>query len=245
MSPELLVLSLIAGVLTVLAPCILPLLPVIIGSSSGARSKATPYIVIASLGASILVFTYLLRATTTLITIPSYVWTYLSGGILVVFGLILAFPALWDKVPGIAKLSAQSNQLVGAGHQKQSVWGDVIIGAALGPVFSTCSPTYFVILATVLPESFVVGTIYLLAYIAGLSAILLLIALLGQKFADRLTNVADSKGWFKRGIGVLFVLVGFAVMTGFDKQIEIWLLDAGIYDISRFENQLLEEALAE
>ena len=69
----LLFISFIAGVLTVLAPCILPLLPVVVGSSVGARSKATPFIVIGSLALSILLFTYLLKASTAFISIPPYV----------------------------------------------------------------------------------------------------------------------------------------------------------------------------
>ena len=136
----LLLLSFVAGILTVLAPCILPLLPVVIGSGVGARSRHTPYIVIASLGASILIFTYALKFSTIFIDIPPYVWTYISGGILILFGFVLAFPALWDRVPGVQRLSVQSNQVLGSGHTKKSWYGDVLVGAALGPVFSTCSP---------------------------------------------------------------------------------------------------------
>src|SRR3989338_1956413 len=112
----LLALSFLAGILTVLAPCILPLLPVVVGSAATGRSKSTPYIVVGSLALSIILFTYLLKFSTALIMIPPQVWTYLSGGILVLFGLILIFPALWEKVPGINTLSAGSNKLVGAGY---------------------------------------------------------------------------------------------------------------------------------
>ena len=244
MSLTFIFIAVFAGALTVLAPCILPLLPVVIGSSAQGRSKWTPYIVIGSLGASILLFTYLLKASTLLIDIPTAVWSYVSGGILVGFGLILAFPVIWDNVPGISKLSVGSNKIVGSGHQKKSFWGDVLIGAALGPVFSSCSPTYFVILATVLPESFLVGTIYLLAYILGLSAILLMITLLGQKVMGRLINLADGSGWFKKVVGVLFVVIGIAIIFGLDKTFETAILDSGLLDgVIGIENQFLEENL--
>ena len=117
-----LVIAFFAGMLTVLAPCILPLLPVVIGSSAAARSKLTPYIVVGSLALSIIVFTYLLKASTAFVTIPPQVWTYLSGGILALFGLTLLFPALWEQVPGLALLSSRYNKLVGTGYQKKSVW---------------------------------------------------------------------------------------------------------------------------
>jgi len=237
-----LALSFGAGVLTVLAPCILPLLPVIIGSSASGRSKATPYIVIASLAASILVFTYLLKASTLLIDIPSSFWAYFSGSILLLIGFTFAFPTLWSKVPGMSKLSTSGNAVVGSGYSKKSIWGDVTIGAALGPVFSSCSPTYFLILAAVLPASFLLGTVYLLTYIAGLSFILLLIALLGQRFVGNITWAADPHGWFKRGLGVIFLLVGLAIFTGLDKQFEAFILDTG-FNTVQFENRLLEDTL--
>lgn len=236
----LLIVSFIAGVLTVLAPCILPLLPVVIGSSASGRSKWTPYIVVASLAASIIVFTYLLKASTAFIMVPPQFWSYLSGGILLAFGLTLVFPSLWERLPGLSRISVASNKLVGEGHKKKSFWGDVLIGAALGPVFSTCSPTYFVILASVLPASFLLGTVYLLAYVLGLSLILLLIGLLGQRFADKLTGLSNSKGYFKRGIGVLFVVLGLLIVTGYEKKIEAWLLDGGYFDVTKIEQLLLE-----
>ena len=236
-----LAIAFIAGVLTVLAPCILPLLPVVIGSSASGRSKATPYIVVASLGASIILFTFLLKVATAFISIPQSFWTYLSGGILVFFGLTLLFPRLWEKIPGLSKATVGSNKLLGSGHRKKSFWGDVLIGAALGPVFSTCSPTYFVILASVLPASFALGTVYLLAYVLGLSLILLLIALLGERFVGRLTGFSDPNGKFKKGLGLLFVVLGVLIILGLDKALETAILDSGYFNITNVEQKLLEK----
>jgi len=240
----LLIVSFIAGILTVLAPCILPLLPIVIGSSVGARSKATPYIVIGSLALSILLFTYLLKVSTAFIEIPLFVWAYISGGILAIFGLILLFPQLWESLPFVSKASISSNKLMGSGHQKKSVWGDVLVGAALGPIFSSCSPTYFVVLSTVLPASFWLGTTYLLAYIAGLVLVLILIALLGQKLTARLQFFSDGKSWFKRGLGILFIIVGLSIMTGLDKKFEAKILDTNYLNISIFEQKILDKFTA-
>ncbi len=236
-----LIVSFIAGVLTVLAPCILPILPVIIGSSASGRSRSTPYIVVGSLAVSIILFTYLLKWSTAFIMVPPQVWTYLSGGIVLFFGLTLVFPSLWEKLPGLSRFAAGSNKLVGRGYERKSVAGDILIGAALGPVFSTCSPTYFVILASVLPVSFALGTTYILAYVLGLSLILLLIALLGQRFADHLSEVSDPRGYFKRIIGILFVVLGLFIITGYEKKLEIVILDSGYFDITKIEQNLLKK----
>lgn len=224
-----------------MAPCILPLLPVVVGASASGRSKTTPYVVVGSLAVSIIIFTYLLKASTAFIMIPPEVWMYLSGGILIIFGLFLLFPVLWEKMPGINNLSTKSNLLVGEGYQKKSFWGDVLIGAGLGPVFSSCSPTYFIILASVLPASFLLGSAYLLAYTLGLSLVLLLIALLGERFASKLSRFSDSRGWLKRIAAVVFILLGIAIATGYEKKLEVKILDSGYFDVTKIEQFLLEK----
>lgn len=235
----LLLVSFAAGVLTVLAPCILPVLPVVIGTSAAGKSKWTPYVVVGSLALSVIAFTFLLKVSTALITIPPEFWTYFAGGVFVLFGLTLVFPLIWESIPGLARASASSNTLLGAGYQKKSLYGDAIVGAALGPIFSTCSPTYFLILASVLPASYFLGTLYIVAYVVGLAAVLLPLALLGDRLAHRLSSYADPKGWFKRGLGVLFIVLGLLVGSGIIKQIETSILEAGYFDITKVEQQLL------
>lgn len=237
----LLLISFIAGVLTILAPCVLPLLPIIIGGSvSDAHSKWKPYVITASLAVSVIVFTLLLKASTAFIDIPASTWSTLSGGILLFFGVTMVFPVLWEKLSARVS-SGKANRLVAKGSQKKSFTGDILIGAALGPVFTSCSPTYAVIIATVLPQSFLQGLIYLLAYAVGLSVMLLLVALLGQKLTKRLASASNPRGWFKRGLGILFILIGLAILTGFEKDLESRILDTGAYDgISNIEGVLLE-----
>ncbi len=234
----LLLLSFIAGVLTVLAPCILPLLPVVIGAGVGARDRYTTLRVVGALALSIIAFTFVLKVSTIFITVPQSFWTYLSGTMIALVGLTFMFPHAWGKIPGIGRLNRSSNQLLGSGYTKKSAAGDYLMGAALGPVFSTCSPTYFLILATVLPVSFWQGTIYLLAYVAGLALILFFIARLGERFAGKLAHVASDNGWLKQSVGVLLILVGVLIVTGSDKALETALLDSGWFDVTQIEYQL-------
>jgi cytochrome c biogenesis protein CcdA len=182
-----------------------------------------------------------LKVSTVFINIPQHFWTYLSGGIIFAFGITLLFPSVWEHVPYMRNISVGSNKLLGKGHLQKTVWGDVIVGASLGPIFSTCSPTYFVILASVLPASFLLGTTYLLAYTLGLSLILLLIALLGEKFTNKLTPASDSRGLFKKIIGLLFIVLGLSIMLGLEKKFETNLIERGYFDVTKIENALLEK----
>ncbi|MFT5180002.1 MAG: cytochrome c-type biogenesis protein [Candidatus Paceibacteria bacterium] len=237
----LLLISFIAGILTVLAPCILPLLPVIIGGSvSDTRSKLKPYVITASLAVSVVVFTLILKVSTSFIDIPQSFWKLFAGSILILFSITMIFPRAWAKLVLKFKGEHKANSWLTKASQKESFKGDILMGAALGPVFSSCSPTYFVILATVLPQSFAVGLINLIAYAVGLSLVLLLISLLGQRFVSKISGISDPDGWFKKAIGVLFLLVAIGIISGFDKKIEAYILDSNFFIVGNIENRLLE-----
>jgi cytochrome c biogenesis protein CcdA len=248
----------VAGVLTTLAPCVLPLLPVIVGGSmagaagrqpatvtasgaggprpgsTGAITPTVPrtrtplnraLVITTSLGASIVVFTLLLRASTALLGIPSEVWSWLSGGILVGLGLASLFPAAWDAVSAKLGLQARSSARLAKARQRDGVAGEILTGAALGPVFSSCSPLYAYVVASVIPAEFFRGLLLLAAYTVGLCGTLLVIALLGQRAVRRLGWLADPHGWFRRCLGVVFVVVGVFVITGLDRDLQTWVIE--------------------
>jgi cytochrome c biogenesis protein CcdA len=237
----------VAGVLTTLAPCVLPLLPVIVGGSvagtAGGSSPApgggggvavavpvrTPLrralVITASLGVSIVVFTLLLRASTALLGVPPEVWSWISGGLLILLGLTALFPSAWDAVSARLGLQARSTARLAKARTREGVAGEILIGAALGPVFTSCSPLYAYVVASVIPAEPVRGVALLAAYVAGLCGTLLLIALAGQRAVRRLGWLADPHGWFRRGLGVVFILVGLFVATGLDRDLLAWIIE--------------------
>lgn len=223
----LLFISFLAGILTVLAPCVLPLLPVIIGGSiSGDKAqRSRPYVIALSLAVSLVVFTLLLKASTVLINVSPEVWTYISGGLVFVLGLVSFFPVLWERFAAKLKLQSTSDKLLSKGFKNKGRFiGPVVIGAALGPVFSSCSPTYAYILATVLPRSQLEGVVHLVAYSLGLVLILLLIAIFGRKIIGRFQWAANPHGWFRRAVGIVFMIIGLLIITGYEKKLETWLV---------------------
>ncbi len=235
--------SVLAGILTVLAPCILPFLPIIIGSSEneGRHISRRALVVIGSLSVSVVVFTLLLKATTLLIAIPQTFWNIFSGAIILLVGLAIVFPTLWARIPFLYKISSLGNKAIGAGYQKKNYVGDALIGLALGPVFSTCSPTYLFIIATILPAGFLVGFVYLLAFTLGLAISLLLVAYFGGQLVGKITSRMAAANRVKQIFGLLIVLVGIAVLTGYDKKLEAWILDSGYGATIHFEENLIEK----
>ncbi len=237
---ELIILSFFAWILTILAPCVLPLLPVILwASASDAEQKSRPYIIIVSLALSILVFTLLLKATTYFIGTPEEYLKIASGLIIVFFWIITLFPNIWKKVSG--KFSSKANENLAKSANKKWVQGSILVGIALGPVFSSCSPTYGLILAQVLPMSFLAWVTNLFAYILGLSLVMLLIVVLGQKFISKMKWASDPNGIFKKILWVLFITIGLAIAFGIDKDIETYILDQWYYGAGSLEEKFLED----
>ena len=243
----LLVASFIAGIITVAAPCILPLLPVIIGGSlvkdddaPSQRQWLRPIYIALSLAVSVIVFTLLIKATTALLGVPQEVWQIVSGGLVILLGLYFIFPTMWARITNKSGAFGGSNKLLGKAYNTKGAGGPILIGAALGPVFSSCSPTYALIVAAVLPVSFAEGLFYLAAYAIGMAATLLAIAYIGQSFISKLKLFTNPGNTFKRTVGIVFVIVGLVVVLGFDKDIQAFVLEQGWYDpISNFEQKLL------
>jgi cytochrome c-type biogenesis protein len=232
----LLLVSFLAGALTVLAPCILPLLPVIIGGNAASRTDTKSYlfrralVITASLAVSVVVFSLLLKATTALLGVPQQFWQLLSGAIVLLIGIYFLFPELWLRFMLTSGFSTKSNDVLYGRSARKGMGGAVLTGAALGPVFTSCSPTYALILATVLPATFVAGFFYLVAYAVGMSSVLLLVSYFGARLTKRLGWTLDESGVFRRTLGVVFVIVGLGIVFGWDKDLQAWLLERGFYD---------------
>jgi cytochrome c biogenesis protein CcdA/thiol-disulfide isomerase/thioredoxin len=244
----LLLISFIAGILTILAPCVLPVLPVIIGGSIGGatkqnKEKARPYIIVGSLAGSIILFTLVLKVSTVLINLSPNVLTGLSGGLLVALGLAAMLPEGWEKLIIRLNWQAASQRFLGRGEQyeknKGRYIGPVLIGVALGPVFASCSPTYAFILASILPSSFAAGLIYLTTYTLGLVLALLVVSLVGRKAISRFTWAIDTHSLFRRSLGVVFIIIGVAIIAGYEVRAETWVANHLPFDETKIERVLL------
>jgi cytochrome c biogenesis protein CcdA/thiol-disulfide isomerase/thioredoxin len=218
----------IAGILTVLAPCVLPLLPVIIGGSisGNTKDKRRPLLIAGALAVSLIVFTLLLKATTLLINVPPQAITYLSGGIIVGLGLATLFPTTYTSVIARLGIEHRAQRFLGTGTKSRNQWiGPVITGAALGPVFSSCSPVYGYILATVLPAHFATAMAYIVSYVVGLALILLAVGYYGQRLTSRLKFASNPTGYFQRSLAMLFIVVGILIITGTGTKLQVAVAD--------------------
>ncbi len=238
----LLIISFLAWVLTILAPCVLPLLPVILWAwATDAKDKMRPYIIIISLWVSIIIFSLLLKASIIFIWVDPIIWKLFSWIILILFWVITIFPNLWKNISTKLWFSDKSNKNLWKSAEKKGIFWSIMIWLSLWPVFSSCSPIYAVLLAIILPISFLTGLLNLFAYVLWLGLILLLIALLWQKFISKM-KWASLPDWnFKKILWILFLVIWFAIISGYDKVVEAKILDSGYFDVTVIEQRILDK----
>jgi hypothetical protein len=172
--------------------------------------------------------------------VPASFWALASGSIISFVGLTLVFPTFWQKLPGVQALTNQSGKNLSKATQKKSVFTDYLVGFALGPVFTTCSPTYFFILATVLPISFIAGLINLLLFTLGMAISLAVIAYFGQQVTRAISTNSRTTETIKKWLGLIIFATGLLVATGYDKKLETAILDSSYGATINLEESLLD-----
>jgi thiol-disulfide isomerase/thioredoxin len=71
---------------------------------------------------------------------------------------------------------------------------------------------------------------------------MLLIGYYGQRFVRRIKFASNPKGWFQRGIAILFILVGILVMTGYDKKFQTYVSQHTPFNFDALSSQLLPDS---
>lgn len=236
----LLALSFFAWILTIIAPCVLPILPVILWWSVINWHKSRPWIIILSFAISVLVFTLALQFLVDQFGLQVSTLSQISAWILILMWLLFLFPWVWQQIMEKTGLEQATNSM--SWNSQSGLLGDITTGVILWPLFNTCSPTFLILVSNILPESFARGLINILVYIIGLSLMLALILYWGRAAIKKLKRFANPHGIFKKVLAVLLILVWVAIMFKFDKQIEIFLIQNGLtIDTTSFEYDLAKE----
>ncbi len=239
---SLVILSFVAWILSILAPCILPVLPVILGWSLWTNNLAKPLTIIASTAISITLFTIILKATTALIGIPSYIWTSISAIIIIIYGFILLVPRLREQVSKSLWLY-KVNNLTSMAQKHDWVLWNILLWASLWPIFASCSPTYTLLLSTIFPNSFAQWVIYTLIYSIGFALALFAVAYWGRLITQRLSYLANPNSRFKKILGAILIITGILIATWYMKKIEAWFIGQGWVGIGAIEQTLLDSAV--
>ena len=224
--PEL-ALALGAGGLTTLSPCVFPILPLVVGGAVQGH-RAAPVAMGAGLVASFALLGLAVGALGGLIGLDADLVRQAGAAMLIAFGLVMLVPALSARFAALTSPLASSAERAGRGLNDRSLLGAFALGGLLGMVWSPCSgPLLASALALVASEGGAArGGVILGGFGLGAALPLVAIAYASRagfaRWRDRVLAHADG---LKRGFGVLILLIGVAVLLGWDKQLEAWVLD--------------------
>jgi cytochrome c biogenesis protein CcdA len=221
------ILALIAGVLSVLSPCVLPILPVVLGAAAS-EHKFGPVALAAGLAISFVITGLFIATIGYSVGLDGDVLRYVAAALIVTVGAVLMLPSLQTK------LAVASGPIAGwtdrrFGQIRGGLVSQFGIGVLLGVVWSPCvGPTLGAasLLAAQGRDLPQVGFI-MFAFGVGASIPLLALGLFSRDSMLRWRRHILAAGQsMKAALGLGLVAIGGLVLAGFDKTVEAALVSA-------------------
>jgi cytochrome c biogenesis protein CcdA/thiol-disulfide isomerase/thioredoxin len=221
----LLVFAFVSGVITILSPCILPVLPIVLaGGSSG--GKARPFGVISGFVASFSFFTLALAAIVQALGIDPDAMRYVAIALIVLFGLVMIIP----KLSGLFEMAMSRVASKGAGARapKAGFWGGIPVGLSLGLVWTPCvGPIMASVISLALTKKVDGGSIAVtVAYSIGTALPMLGIMIGGRALLAKVPALTRHAPAIQRGFGVVMLMMGLVLAFQWDRQIQTAILTA-------------------
>lgn len=219
-------LSAAAGMLTSLSPCVLPLLPLIIGGSLQ-NNRWTPAFMAMGMSLSFALLGAFASSATGLLNMESEGIRHAGGWILMALSLAILVPALRERFSGWALPLANRANSISSRLDPRSPMQAMLLGGTLGLVWTPCSGPF---LATALAlasahESALKGGLLLWIYGLGAAAPLLLVGYASRKAASGLNFwTVKSSRLLQNVFGWVIGMIGLGILTGLDKALEAAIL---------------------
>ncbi|MDH7971590.1 cytochrome c biogenesis CcdA family protein [Sphingomonas sp. AR_OL41] len=211
-----------AGALTILSPCVLPLVPIVIGSAAQ-RHKWGPFALALGLVASFTLVGFAVAVLGASSGFDGEIVRQTGAVILLLVGALLLVPQAQDLLARAAAPLAGWAGRRQSGLERFGLAGQAGIGVLLGLVWSPCvGPTLGA--ATVLAaqgQNLAEVALVMAAFGVGIATMLLLIATATRGFLSRWRGRLMSTGQGgKRVLGALLILVALLILTGGDRMFE-------------------------
>ena len=216
------VLAFAAGALTILSPCVLPLVPIVLGSAAQ-RNRFGPLALAAGLVVSFTTVGFAVAAFGSIAGLDGDAVRIAGAVLLVAIGIVLLVPAVQHLAERAAAPLARWAGERQAGLERFGLAGQAAIGVLLGLVWSPCvGPTLGA--ATVLAaQGQDLGAVaaVMLAFGLGIATVLLVIAFAARNVLARWRGrMMRAGGTGKRVLGGLLATVGILILTGGDRVFE-------------------------
>jgi cytochrome c biogenesis protein CcdA/thiol-disulfide isomerase/thioredoxin len=202
----------VAGVVTAISPCVLPVLPIVLaGGTTGSARR--PYALVAGLVASFTVFTLTAAALLSALGLPDDLLRTIAIAVVVVVGLSLVWPRLGDL------LGRPFHAL--ARRRPGDTGGGFLLGVSLGLLFTPCAGPVIGAVATVAATQSVTFQTVLITLAYGLGAgVVLLGAAIAARRGMSLRSARAHAPLVRRVLGVAILGVAALMVGGIDKDLQ-------------------------
>jgi cytochrome c biogenesis protein CcdA len=223
-----LVLSFVAGLLSVLSPCVLPLLPIVLGAAA-AKQQWGPVALAAGLSLSFVAIGLFVATVGFSIGLDADVFRYVAAVLILAVGVVLMVPRLQIAVAVAG--GPLANWAHGHLHGAESggVGGQFTVGLLLGAVWSPCVGPTLGAASLLAAQGRDLGEVALTMLVFGLGVALplLLLGIASREVMMRWrARLATAGPGLKMSFGAILVAVGLLALTGLDKRVETALVDA-------------------
>ena len=227
-------LAYLGGMLTIVSPCILPVLPFVFANAGRSfRRGALPMLVGMALTFAVVATLAAVGGSWAVRANEVGRWAALT--LLGLFGLALIFPSLSDRAT--RPLVALGSRLSEKGNQ-ESVWSSMVLGIATGLLWAPCAgPILGIIFTAAALQGASLGTsLLLLAYALGAATSLALALLVGGRVYRSMKGSLHATEWIRRALGVLVIAGVVAIAFGLDTRV--------LSKVSSAQTSSLESGLA-
>ncbi|MFC1651788.1 cytochrome c biogenesis CcdA family protein [Patescibacteria group bacterium] len=212
-------LAFLAGIMTILSPCILPIVPIVLASSLG-KSKLKPLWVTLGLVISFSLFGIIFGSLGSILGISRETARTIGIILILILGTLLLFPTLLEKAAQIfsrIKIIKTSQK-----KQEGKWWQNLLLGIALGLAWVPCAgPILGIILGfTLLSGNFFRSLSLMLIYGIGIAIPLLLIGYLGNTLVNQINWLKKHLPTIQKIAGGVIIIIGIAMIFRLDQEIQ-------------------------
>lgn len=214
----------LAGVVTILSPCILPVLPIVLASSLS-QSKKRPIGIVLGF---ILSFTFFTLALSTLVKytgIPGDILRNISVIIILLFGISLIIP----KTQILLELvfSKLTSYIPNQSNHTDGIWSGFIIGLSLGLIWTPCvGPIIASVITLAATSTVTLQSVFItLSYSLGTAIPMLIIIYSGRSLLQNHPWLLQNTGKIQKIFGVLMIVVAIGLFFNYDRQFQTLILN--------------------
>jgi cytochrome c biogenesis protein CcdA/thiol-disulfide isomerase/thioredoxin len=225
----------LGGLLTVLSPCILPVVPFLFAGAQ--RSRASILLTLGGMALTFALISSLAVVSSEWVIQASNSGRYVALIVMSVFALSLISARIGDWLT--RPFVMLGNRLDPDTRKKAGPMASIMLGVATGLLWAPCAgPILGVILTGAMLQGANAQTsLLLLAYGAGSALSLGTLIFTGRGLVNRLKPSIPFTGWLRRGAGVAVLATAAVIATGFDKTL---LANTSSQGVASVEKSVLE-----